>query len=177
SDNMFHPYMHADATVPVVIDMLRATEELGEIRGHMTNNDLYITGYSKGGWATLHVQKEIETKHAGEFNLRASAPSAGPYDLNFIFDHILNLDTYPKPYFLGLVFNSYANMGEITTPYNEIYNSPYDSLTSTIFTGSLSGEEINNFYTNDISNLFTEGFLSDRKSDPRFASISQAFTV
>lgn len=176
TDNMFHPYLHADATVPVVIDLLRATEELGELRGHRTNNDLYLTGYSMGGWATMHVQKEIEARHSAEFDLKASAPSAGPYDLNFVFNQILNMETYPRPYFLGSIFNSYSNMDEISTPLNDIFNSPYDSLTMTLFSGSLSGQEINDYYTTNISGLFTEDYLANRTTDPRFASVSAALT-
>ena len=177
TDGMFHPYMHKTSTVPVVIDMLRAVKELGRELGFEVSRDLYLTGYSKGGWATLQVQKEIEARHSGEFNLKASAPSSGPYDLKFTSDFILNQPTYSMPYFLGFVFNSYSNLEEIETPLNEVFNSPYDDIVSTLFNGSLSGEEINEHLTADIPELFTANFLANRDTDPLFASVLQAFNT
>ncbi len=174
TDDTFHPYLHQNSTVPVVLDMLRAVEELASLREFKLNNDLYLTGYSMGGWATMHVQKEIETNHSSEFNLKASAPSAGPYDLNFVNDYVLNLESYSNPYFMGFVFESYKNLNEINTPLDEIFNPPYDSLISVLYDGTLSGVEINNYLTTDISELFTENFLLNFDSDTTFSSVLEA---
>lgn len=171
TQDMYHPYLNADATVPVVVDMLRAVEELGELRGFSVNNDLYLTGYSMGGWATMQVQKEIETNNSNEFNLKASAPSAGPYDLNFINNTILSQETYPQPYFMGFVYNSYQNAGLIDVPLDEIFNSPYVSRIPDLYNGSLSGSEINEQLTTDISELFTDNFLMNYSTDAAFAPL------
>jgi hypothetical protein len=174
SNHIFHPYLHKNSTAPVVIDMLRAVEELGELRGFNLNNDLYLSGYSKGGWATLLVQKEIENKYANEFNLKASAPSAGPYDLIAVNEFITSGATYPMPYFIGFLYNSYLQHGETTTPAGEIFNAPYDSLITVLFDGSTPGEEINKLLTTDISELFTENYLLNMESDPTFISFLEA---
>ncbi len=174
TDNMFHPYLHTGSTVPVVLDMLRAVEELGELRGFDVTNDLYLSGYSMGGWATMQVQKEIETNHSSEFNLKASAPGAGPYDLNFINDHILNQETYLMPYYMGFVYRSYENLGLVNTPLDKIFNAPYDSLVTVLYDGSLSGEEINDKLTLDMSELFTEDFRMNYDTNTDYASIINA---
>jgi hypothetical protein len=109
SDDMFHPYLHKESTVQTVLDMLRAVEELAIVREFSLNNELYLTGYSQGGWATMQVQKAIEEEFSSEFNLKASAPGAGPYDLNFIKEHILSQETYPMPYYFGYLYNSLIN--------------------------------------------------------------------
>ncbi|MCK7491427.1 MAG: hypothetical protein MZW92_06745 [Comamonadaceae bacterium] len=51
---------------------------------HAINLDgrIFPAGYSEGGYATMAAQREIETLHAGEFAITASAPAAGPYDLS-----------------------------------------------------------------------------------------------
>jgi pimeloyl-ACP methyl ester carboxylesterase len=170
----FHPYLHEESTVPVVLDMLRAIEELATLREFTLSNDLYLTGYSMGGWATLQVQRAIETQYSDEFNLKASAPSAGPYDLYLINNHILNQETYCNPYFMGFVYESYKNLEIINTPLEEVFNSPYDSLVAILYDGTLSGEEINNQLTTDIPDLFTENFLLNYDSDTTFSSIGEA---
>lgn len=174
TNNMFHPYLHAGSTVPVVLDMLRAVEELGELRGFSVTNDLYLTGYSMGGWATMQVQKEIETNHSNEFNLKASAPSAGPYDLNFMNEHILKQETYPMPYYMGYVYNSYENLGIVNTPLEQIFNAPYDSRVAELYDGSLSGEEINAQLTTDMSELFTEEYMLNYDTNAAYSSIIEA---
>jgi pimeloyl-ACP methyl ester carboxylesterase len=177
TDNMFHPYLHTESTVPVIIDMLRAVEELGMVRDFSLNKDLYLTGYSLGGWATMQVQKELETNFPNEFNLKASAPCAGPYDLDYINDYIISQETYEMPYYMGFVYDSYANLGLISTPLDEIFNSPYDSLITVLYDGSLSGGEINDYLTTDMSELFTENFLTNANTDTIFSSITESLTA
>ncbi len=172
SDQMFHPYLDKESTVQTVIDMLRAVKEL--LNNYLyvdMSNDLYITGYSQGGWATMQLQKAIETEYSSEFNLKASACAAGPYDLNFINSYVLNQTTYPMPYFLGYVFNSYINLGYITNPASDVFNSPYDNVITNYYDGTHSGDEINAQLTTSVANLFTADYRSNATTDAKFASI------
>lgn len=175
SNNMFHPYLHKESTVQTVLDMLRAVEELGTVRDFSLNNELYLTGYSQGGWATIQVQKAIEEKFSGEFNLKASAPGAGPYDLKSINEYILSQETYDMPYFFGYLYNSLIKLDEEAVPsIEEVFNSPYDSLVPTLFDGSKSGEEINEKLTSDVTELFTENYRLNFKTDTAFSSLLKA---
>ncbi len=172
SADMFHPYLDKESTVQTVTDMLRAVKEL--VNNHLNtemSDDLYITGYSQGGWATMQLQKAIETQYSTEFNLKASACGAGPYDLNFINNYVLEQTTYPMPYFLGYVFNSYINLGLITTPPADVFNAPYDTLITTLYDGTRSGEEINAELTTNVADLFTEDYRNNADTDEKFASI------
>ncbi|HDR51199.1 MAG TPA: hypothetical protein ENN90_06195 [Mariniphaga anaerophila] len=174
SDNMFHPYLHKESTVQSVLDMLRAVKELAVVRDIPVNNDLYLTGYSQGGWATMQVQKAIETEHSGEFNLKASSPGAGPYDLGFINEYILSRETYPMPYFTAYMFNSYMKLDEMFTPIDSVFNYPYDSIVPTLFDGTLSGVEINEFLTYSVEELFTENYRLNYNTDTTFTPLMQA---
>ena len=178
SDQMFHPYLDKESTVQTVTDMLHAVKEL--INNHLNievSNDLYITGYSQGGWATMQLQKAIETQYSSEFNLKASACAAGPYDLNFINNYVLGQTTYPMPYFLGYVFNSYINLGDITTPASDVFNSPYDNIVTTYYDGTHSGEEINGQLTTSVSSLFTEDYRNNVNTDEKFASVISSMSA
>lgn len=175
SDNNFHPYMHKESTVQSVIDMLRAIKELSINYLEVDiSNELYISGYSQGGWATMAVQKAIEQEYSGEFNLKASACGAGPYNLSYINEYILNQETYPMPYFTGYMFNSYQNLGTVTTPVDSVYQEPYAEKIETLYDGTLSGEEINDELTTVVADLFTENYLQNYETDTTFMSLREA---
>jgi pimeloyl-ACP methyl ester carboxylesterase len=157
--------------------MQRAVKEL--TKNHLDvklNNDYYISGYSQGGWATMQLQKAMEQNYSNEFNLKASACGAGPYDLNYINKYVLELDNYPMPYFLAYILNSYYNLGGITTPVNEIFNAPFDSKISTLFDGTKSGAEINNELSTKISLLFTNNYIKNFETDTKFSSVREMLT-
>lgn len=172
SKDMFHPYMHKESTIQSVLDMLRAAEELTvNYLDVNINNDLYITGYSQGGWATMQVQKAIEEHYSNEFHLKASACGAGPYDLSYMNEYILEQSTYPMPYFAGYLFNSYINLEAVNTPFDALFNEPYASLIPTLYDGSRSGEEINDELTTSVDELFTDNYLNNYKTDDTFKTL------
>ncbi|GAB1451813.1 hypothetical protein MASR2M47_18690 [Draconibacterium sp.] len=172
SSDMFHPYLDKESTIQSVTDMLRAVKELST--NHLDikiNNDLYITGYSQGGWATMQLQKAIEDKYASEFNLKASSCGAGPYDLRYVNDYILGLTNYPMPYFIGYIFNSYLNLKYITNPSSDIFKTPYDKNILTSYNGTKSGEEINAQLTTVTADLFTADYKSTSNTNAKFSSV------
>ncbi len=172
SSNMYHPYLDKESTIQTVTDMLKAVEEL--TANHLNfeaSNDLYITGYSQGGWATMQLQKAIEDNTISEFNLKASSCGAGPYDLRYVNDYILDLTTYPMPYFIGYVFNSYLNLGDITNPASDIFKSPYDQRILTLYNGTNSGDEINTQLTSATVDLFTSDYKSSSNTNTKFSSV------
>ena len=181
SDDMFHPYLDKVSTVQSVLDMQRAVKEfianyLKDEIGVELNNDYYITGYSQGGWTTMQLQKTIEEKYSDVFNLKASVCAAGPYDLNYVNEYVLDLEDYPMPYFLGYIFNSYYNLDVITTPVDEVFKEPFDTKVLTLYDGTKSGTEINDELDTKISRLFTADYISGYSSEAKYASVKDMLT-
>ena len=178
TSNTFHPYLDKASTIPCVIDMIRAAREL--MNSHNLNvqlsNDLYITGYSMGGWATLQLQKAIETNYSSEFNLKASACGAGPYNLTYINNYILGLTNYPMPYFMGYMLNSYTKLGEITNNISDIINEPYASRIPNLYDGNYSGDQINSQLTTSVDSLFTAAYRNGYQSNSEFSSVRQTLS-
>ena len=169
ADDMFHPYLDKKSTVQSIIDMQRAVKEM--VNNYLEvdmNDDLYIIGYSQGGWATLQLQKAIEDDYSTMFNLKASACGAGPYNLNYINEYIFEQTDYPMPYFIGYMFNSYINLG-LTTPASEVFKAPFDTKISTLFDGTNAGEAINMQLTTRVTDLFTANFIANYNTDVIFA--------
>lgn len=174
SSDMFHPYLHAESTIKSVTDMWKAVEELANNYLNIeTNNDLFISGYSQGGWATMQLQKAIEDGAAPGLKLKASACGAGPYDLKYINNYVLAQETYPMPYFLGYIFNSYLELGSITAPVGDIFQAPYDQRIQNgeLYNGTFSGSEINAKLNTDISKLFTADYIANSATDSKFSSV------
>ncbi len=172
SSGMYHPYYDKKSTVESVTDMLWAVKELANNYIHVApKKDLYIMGYSQGGWATLQLQKHIEENYSSDISLRASACGSGGYDLRFINNYILAQTDYPMPYFIGYLFNSYIKLGEITNPASDVFKSPYSDRLSKLYDGSKSGEEINAQLTTKVADLITDEYRSGSNTNSKFGSV------
>ncbi len=77
-----HPYVHAASLATAVVDMLRAARAFCAERSVELNGQIFLLGYSEGGYATMAAHKAIEEEYAAEFAIAASAPMAGPYDMS-----------------------------------------------------------------------------------------------
>lgn len=175
SADMSHPYLHAESTVQSVLDMLRAVKELNEnYLETAATDELYLAGYSQGGWATIQVQKAIEENHTDEFNLKASAAGAGPYDLTFINDFIVTQSTYPMPYFLAYMLDSYIDLNLINVSADDVFQEPYSSKIGSMFDGTKTGEELNAELTTSVPDLFTTSYLENYATDDDYQSLREA---
>lgn len=171
SDNMFHPYLHAESTVQSVTDMLRAVKEFIDGNGSVSlNEDVYITGYSQGGWSTMQLQKAIETQYPNEFNLKASACGAGPYDISTVTELVTSQPEYPMPYFLAYLYNSYSELG-METPIDSVFQEEYAAKISGLFDGNHSGAQINAELTTTVADLFQPNFIANWKTSETFTSL------
>lgn len=177
SEQIDHPYLHAETTVSTILNMIRASKEFAEFENTIAKptDDLYILGYSQGGWATLSLQKAIEQNFSSEFHLVASACGAGPYDMTALNEFVVSQTQYPMPYFLAYILKGHKSVGSITNAYSDVFNSVYASKIDTYFDGKHSGDEINAALSTNISQLIAPGYLSGYKTDPKYASIRNAF--
>ena len=179
SEQVMHPYLHAESTVESVLDMLRATAEftVAESRSAKPSGDVFLLGYSQGGWATLHIQKAIEQKHSDEFTLIASAAGAGPYNLSEVNHYIVNRPEYPMPYFLAYVLVAYRSLGLFSNSLSDIFMPEYAAKLEGLFDGKHSGDAINAQLTVQTSGLFTSGYLAGYQSNASFATIRSALAA
>lgn len=110
-----HPYEHRKTTASTSYDMLKAVQEFCKSENISWSNNLYLSGYSQGGGATMALQQKIESEAPMAFTLKAVSCGAGAYDkLNF------------TKFLLGSPSsgNSLANSQYlwVMTTYNRIYN-------------------------------------------------------
>ena len=179
SANLPHPYLHAESTTQSILDMLRAVNELtaeDKVEAKPTK-DLYIFGYSQGGWATMQLQREIEKNHSEEFDLVASSCAAGPYSIGFMNDFIAKSTDYPMPYFLGYLLNSYHSLKLFPNPLSDLFQEPYASKIPTLFNGTNTGGTINAALTSNMANLLTSEFRTGFDTNTKFSVLKSAFVA
>lgn len=140
-----HPYQHARSEATASIDLLRVARTVCAEEGVGLNGQLFITGYSQGGHATLATHRMIQEELGDEFTVTASAPGSGPYDMSgHQFDMVAAMEPYSVPGYLPYVILSYQSVyGGFYDDYSEIFVSPYDETLPPLFNGEYDMWQVN----------------------------------
>ncbi len=154
---LLHPYLHAQLSANAVVDMLRAGRAYACDNSLTLTGDIFLSGYSEGGYVALATQKIIETQHTDEFDLMGVAPMAGPFDLLGTTRSILSQDDYENPAFLAYLVTAYNDIYEWDR-LGEIFQEPYASMIPGLFNGTVGADSINSQLSHSLDTLFTQDF-------------------
>lgn len=176
SSDMFHPYLDKKSTVQSILDFHGAVEEMvsDKYLDIYMGKDLYVAGYSQGGWASMALQHEIETKYSSKYNLKGSACGGSPFDITGLADYLLKRTEYPRPAFIGYLFNSLIKTNSVSLTYSDFFKSPYAEKIEGLFDGTKSAKEIDESLTHVIADLFTADFIQNYKTGDKYASFRTA---
>lgn len=158
SAQMFHPYLHADSYSAVVVDLLRAVKNFCRAQNIPLNGELFLEGYSEGGYATMALHKAIEEKYSTEFTVTASAPMAGPYDLSGTLQGILQQASSDSLFFAAPAFWAYDKAYALDS-LDRIFAPAYAGQMDTLFDGTQDEVTIAASLTNVTADLFQGSFL------------------
>lgn len=176
SADILHPYYVEDLTAPAILDMIRAAREFVEDRNFHFNGKLFLAGYSQGGYATMATHKAIEQSGLDGFNLIASFPAAGGYDVKAMQEYFFGLASYSEPFYIAYVAFAYkTHLAGWTQPLSDFFQEPYASRIPGLFDGSMNGSQINGQLTSVITDLISPGLLANIDSDPKYGYIVDAF--
>ncbi len=158
-----HPYC-TKTLGPVVTAMMQATRQhlINEGRSAAWNGELYLTGYSEGGYATVVTAQDVQQNFSTEYKLKTVAPLDGPHSLSEVMRGVmLNADAkFSAPYFLPYVIAGYGAAYSSTIPVlafeKAVVNptvtnpdtkkqEPFNPNLYTRLDGSYKGAEINNY--------------------------------
>ncbi len=136
SDYSYHPYMHGPSMASAAVDLLRAQQQIAVEYGYQLSNELMIGGYSQGGWGAIYAQKVIEEQHGDIFQVKASAPGAGPHDMLFQ-SHITFTEPSPSSsaYLAYYVF-AYNRIYGVLDPLDSVLQQGYDEALKQLFDGT-----------------------------------------
>lgn len=172
SSGVLHPYYHRASNDAAVINLIRATEEMLQEKTIkcQTNGDLFMLGYSQGGWATLSAFNTLEANNPTGLTPVAASCGAGAYDLMGIAKYILGLNTYGSPVYLPYFIESHRRNGFLDTSLDLYFNKPYLDSIPRLFDGDHFLGSINSALNDTIKRLMTPemltGFVTDSKFEP-----------
>ncbi|MEE9325671.1 MAG: lipase family protein [Cocleimonas sp.] len=164
SSHTIHPYHHADSLASASLDMLKASKVFLGQQDIQINNQLFLAGYSEGGYATLALQKAIQDDPAQAFITTASAAGAGAFDLSETAKTLANQVTNNDPSFLSFLIKSYDTVYSLNK-ITEIYQPSFQQTINTHFDGTHSGGEIDRKLSHTTAELFNPEMLSTFQGD------------
>ncbi len=100
-----HPYLLAGPAAAAVVDFLTAARTWRHGAGVIDNGQLFLTGYSEGGYVTMAAHRAMQQDNSAHLpNLLVEVPGAGPYDVQATLDGLLDLVRDEEP-ILGALLN------------------------------------------------------------------------
>lgn len=178
SDNFLHPYHHKASSNSSIIDLLKATNEfVADNSVTDFNNEVYLMGYSQGGWATLNAFRELEELADEGFKPQAAACGAGAYDLMEMSKWILQQVNYTNPFYLPYFIESHRQNGFMTEDLETYFMAPYASDIPSLFDGSICNSELNEEFTDSIHLLLKADLIKNFETGTAYASLREALST
>ena len=175
SSSILHPYYVEDLTASSIVDMLKAAAEFAQQKNLQFNGKLFLAGYSEGGYATMAAHKAIESDGLDGFNLIASFPGAGAYDLSGMQEHIFSLQDYDDPHYLAYMARAYQIEYDEDDLLTDFFKEPYASRIPGLFDGQKGADAINAQLTSKVSDLIQEDMLNNINTNPQYDYLENAF--
>jgi len=156
----YHPFVLKKSLANATVDFITAARKFAQENGIPLNEQLFLTGYSEGGYAALATLQKIETE--GLMSVTMAVPMSGPYDLEQIGMGVLSQPELSVPSFMAYVAYAYALTYD--EPIDTMVNEPYASRLDELFDGSRARPEIDPELTTKTTGpdgLFNPLFVND----------------
>ncbi|WP_196493109.1 alpha/beta hydrolase family protein [Burkholderia territorii] len=130
----YHAYLNANQAAAEMIDALRAAKLALPEMSVASDAQIFLTGYSEGGYVALATYREIQRNYRNDFHVAAVAPGAGPYALSQIVDSQImgEVGAFSPMLFTLLATGWQASYHNIYKVANELYAAPYASSAPTL---------------------------------------------
>lgn len=162
SRHMVHPYAIAEPTATATVDMLRAARNLADELGVSLRDEVFLSGHSQGGHATLATQRMIEAEHGEEFELRAVSVAGGAYALSGVVTALLHSDALLAPQVTAMFTLGMAGVYDLGQPLSYYFEPPYDELVLELYDKTKDNAEIiAGLPSQSTHELYTDAFLAD----------------
>ena len=163
SADRYHPYLLKHSSMEATVDFIHAARKFAQKNNIPLNSQLYLTGYSEGGYVALAALQELEQ----EENVTFAAPMAGPYMMDQMALGVVAQDKIPIPSFIADVAYSYALSYEHNV--SELLREPYASEASTLFDGRYTRPQIDERLPKVTEELFTRSAIDGvLRQDPSY---------
>lgn len=164
----FHLYQHAWSEAMSTIYMLFAMDQLNKLLGIERKNDIYLTGYSQGGHATMAAHKYLQELNSPLYKVVASAPMSGAYDMSGVQAEVM-FKEYSQPFYLPYLLISYHHAYDVWGgDIYEVFRSPYDTIIPPFFKGERNLRDFNKVLPEVPADMLKPELVEAFKNDPTF---------
>lgn len=99
-----HPYLLAAPSAAAVVDLLTAARTWRLRHGVAGNGQLFLAGYSEGGYTTMAAHRALESgDSAHRAEIVAAVPGAGPYHVAATLDALLDRVRDESPFLAAFI--------------------------------------------------------------------------
>ena len=158
SSDHYQPFVLKNSLADTTVDFIKAAQKFAQDNSIHLNGQLFLTGYSEGGYAAMAALEKIEME--GELQVTMAAPMSGPYIMDGLAAEVLGSDTLSVPSFMANIGYAYAKA------YDEdiasVINEPYASKLDELFDGTKTRLEIDPELTTETkgpNGLFKQSFV------------------
>lgn len=159
SSEHYHPYLLKKSLANATVDFIKAAKKFAEDNGIRLNGQLFVTGYSEGGYAAMAALQKIEKE--GELHVTMAAPMAGPYAMSGMAIKVLEAPQIGVPSFMANVGYAYALASNKEV--DIVINAPYASQLENLLGGDYNRTQIDGELTHKTtgeSGLFRQDFVN-----------------
>jgi predicted esterase len=176
SNDVAHPYILKKASARASLDMIKASIKYMNDNHIVLNYQLFVSGYSEGGYNAMALAQEIEKSFSTSVNLKGVAPMAGPYNVTDLANIEIDATrTMRFPAFLAYLADSYAyyyddlSLSDITVKdasiVDPLFSGAYDAVPIHVGLGLANGTTDFGFYTHTADELFQTSFINDYQNN------------
>ncbi|MBC3538649.1 alpha/beta fold hydrolase [Rufibacter sp. H-1] len=169
SKQILHPYYDVKHSGLAVVDMIKAGKEYFQKNSIKASDQLFLAGYSEGGYVTLAAQKEIEENPGHGLTVAASGAGAGGYDLEGMLARVVSGQSYDYPANLAFILQAYNKTYNWNRLLTDFFQEPYATRIQELIDGTRTSSSINSALAKDPAKLFNPAFLAGLKGDGEVA--------
>lgn len=171
----FQTYVHDATTASASMDAITATGLWMNNNNIAVNNQMFITGYSQGGYASMSLHRYLETK--ANLRVTAAAHLSGPYSLSGAMrDLILGDVPYQYPAYIPNTILGFQEVyGNIYNELSDVFKPEYISNIRAYYNGTITLSTLNRRIYATLSSgggspvakkIFKDEFITAFSSDP-----------
>jgi len=132
----FHPYVHAQSEAQAGVDMLLALQQFAASQSLYLNGQLFLSGYSQGGHASMALHRMLEKSYASQFKVTAAAHMSGPYSISGeTRARLLSDAEYFRPGYALYTMLSYNQAYHLYDSLSQFIRPPYLQIATDFFSG------------------------------------------
>ncbi|MBL7800774.1 MAG: hypothetical protein JNL95_08600 [Chitinophagales bacterium] len=162
----FHLYQQYKSLGQASVDMIYAVREFNDTFNIKLNQQLFLTGYSEGGYAAVATNKLIQESYP-DLKVTATAGNSGAYDMEGVQSEVM-FKKYERPHYLPFLLNGLNEVYRMVPDIRAIYKPPYDSIIPDMFEKGKSFKEIDAVLPEIPKDMLRDTFVQLYLNDSNF---------